>query len=84
MRWTTNTAVHHDARTKSPRLSAARPRLAVGRRGLGPKGQEERRTLRTSFVATHHRRLQTAAAAAAAAAVGQSAGFGCSVEKNPA
>ena len=29
--------------TQSPRLSAARLQLAVGRRGLGPRNQEEQR-----------------------------------------
>ena len=79
MRWTT---IHNDARTQSPRLSTARLPLAVGRRGLGPRDQEERRTQRASFVATYHTRVRTAAAAAAAAEVGQSAGLGCLVEKN--
>ena len=37
---------NHDARTQSPRLSAARLQLAVGRRGLGPRDQEEQRTQR--------------------------------------
>ena len=32
---------NHDARTQSPRLTAARLQLAVGRRGLGPREQEE-------------------------------------------
>ena len=32
---------NHDARTQSPRLSAARLQLAVGRRALGPGDQEE-------------------------------------------
>ena len=35
---------NHDARTQSPRLSAAIPQLAVGRHGLGPRDQEEQRT----------------------------------------
>ena len=35
---------HHDARTQSPRLTAARLQLAVGRRGLGPREQGEQRT----------------------------------------
>ena len=40
---------NHDARTQSPRLSSARLQLAVGRRGLGPRDQEEQRTHRASF-----------------------------------
>ena len=35
---------NHDARTQSPRLTAARLQLAVGRRGLGPREQGEQRT----------------------------------------
>ena len=61
--------------------SAASLQLAVGRRGLGPRDQEEQRTQRASFVATHHTRVHTAAAAAAA---GYRAGLGCLVEKNTA
>ena len=63
-----------------PRLSTARLPLAVGGRGLGPRDQEQR-TQRASFVATHHTRVHTAAAAAAAAA-GHRAGLGCLDEKN--
>ena len=40
---------NHDARTQSPRLSPARLQLAVGRRGLGPRDQEEQRPQRASF-----------------------------------
>ena len=40
---------NHDARTQSPHLSPARLQLAVGRRGLGPRDQEEQRTHRASF-----------------------------------
>ena len=47
----------HDARTQSLRLSAARLQLAVGRRGLGPRDQEEQRTQRASFVPTYHTRV---------------------------
>ena len=65
---------NHDSRTQSPRLFAARLQLAVGRRGLGPRDQEEHR----SFVATYHTRVHTAAAA-----VGHRAGLECLVEKNP-
>ena len=50
---------HDDARTQSPRLSAARLQLSVGRRGLGPRDQEEQRTQRASFVATYHTRVHT-------------------------
>ena len=34
----------HDARTQSPRLTAAKLQLAVGRRGLGPREQGKQRT----------------------------------------
>ena len=57
----------HDARTQSPRLSAARLQLAVGRRGLGPRDHGGQRTQRASFVATYN--------AAAAAVVGHRAGL---------
>ena len=50
---------NHDARTQSPRLSAARLQLAVGRRGLGPREQEEQRTQRASFVATYRSNKST-------------------------
>ena len=75
---------NHNARTQSPRLSAARLWLAAGRRGFGPRDQEGQRTQRTSFVATYHTRVHTAAAAAATtAAVGhRRGGLGCLVEKN--
>ena len=39
-----------DERTQSPRLTAARLQLAVGRRGLGPREQGDHRTQRASFV----------------------------------
>ena len=48
MRWTTNTTT---IRERSRRASAARLQLAVGRRGLGPRDQEEQRNQRASFVA---------------------------------
>ena len=48
---------NHDARTQSPRLTAVRLQLAVGRRGLGLREQE--RTQRASFVATYHTRAHT-------------------------
>ena len=73
MRWMYE--YHHDARTQSPRLTAARRQLAVGARELGPRDQEEQRTQRASFVATYHMRVHTAAAA-----VGHRAGLGCLVE----
>ena len=48
---------NHDARTQSPRLSAARLlSLAVGGRRRGSSGQEEQRTQRASFEATSHTR----------------------------
>ena len=50
---------NHDARTQSLRLTAARLELAVGRRGLGPREQEEQRTQRASFVAMYHARVHT-------------------------
>ena len=55
-------AINNDARTQSPRLTAARLQLAVGRRGLGPGEQREQHTQHASFVATYHARVQTAAA----------------------
>ena len=54
---------NHDARTQSPRLTAAKLELAVGRHGLGPREQGEQRTQRASFVATYHARVHTRAAA---------------------
>ena len=50
---------NHDARTQSPRLSATRLQLAVCRRGLGPREQEEQRAQRVSCVATHHTKVHT-------------------------
>ena len=50
---------NHDARTQSPRLTAARLQLAVGRRVLGLREQREQRTQRASFVATDHARVHT-------------------------
>ena len=43
---------NHNARTRSPRLTAARLQLAVGRRWLG-HGEQEERTRRASCVATY-------------------------------
>ena len=51
-------AINNDARTQSPRLTAARLQLAVGRCGLGPRGQGDQRTQRASLVATYHARVQ--------------------------
>ena len=48
---------NHGARTQSTRLSAARLQLAVGRRGLGTRDQEEQRTQRASVVATYRLRI---------------------------
>ena len=64
---------NHDARTQSPRLSAARLQLAVG---LGPRDQEEQCTQHASFVATYRTRVHTTAA------VRHPAGLGCVVERN--
>ena len=50
---------NHDARTLSPRFTAARLQLAVDRRGLEPKQQGEQLTQRASFVATYHARVHT-------------------------
>ena len=50
---------NHDARTQSPSLTASRLQLAVGRRGLGPREQGEKRTERASFVATYYTRVNT-------------------------
>ena len=57
MRWMYE--YHHDARTQSPRLTAARRQLAVGARELGSRDQEEQRTQRASFVATYHTKVHT-------------------------
>ena len=46
-----NYEYNYDAGTQSPRLSAARLQLAVGRRGLASRDQEERRT-QCAFFAT--------------------------------
>ena len=50
---------NHDTRTQSPRLTASRLQLAVGRRGLGPREQGELCTKHAYLVATHHARVQT-------------------------
>ena len=41
---------NHDARRQSPRFSLARLQQTVGGSGLGPRGKEEQRTQRASFV----------------------------------
>ena len=58
MRYTMNEC-NHDARTLSPRLTAARLQLAVGGRGLEPRKRRDQRTQRASFVATYHARVHT-------------------------
>ena len=60
MRWTMN-EYNHDARTQSPRLTAARLQLAVGRRGLVSDlpEQGDQRTQRASFVARYHASVHT-------------------------
>ena len=70
---------NHDARTQSPRLSAASLQLAVGRHGLGPIDQEEQHAQRASFVATYNTRAHTAAAGGG----GHTAGLGFLVENLP-
>ena len=62
----------HDARTQSPRPTAARRQLAAGRRELGPREQGEQRTQRVfhgyaSCESTHR-------------AVARRAGLGCFLE----
>ena len=64
---------NHNARTQSPRLTAARLQLAVGRRGLGSREQGDQRTRPASVVATYRTRVYTKLAARA--------GPGCFVEK---
>ena len=78
MRWTTNTTT---MRERSHRASPQPDyvQLAVDRRGLGPRDQEERRTQRESFVATYI--LYIREYIHTAAAVSHRAGFGCLVEK---
>ena len=73
-------AYNHDARTQSPRLSAARLQLAVCRLGHGPREQEEQRTLRASFVARYILRSISYESTHRAAA--HRAGLRCFVEKN--
>ena len=73
MRWSTNTTTMRErSRRASPQPEK---KLAVGRRGLGPREQEEQRTQRASFVATYHKRVHESTHRAAA-------GLGCFVEKN--
>ena len=65
---------NHDARTQSPRLTAVRLQLAVGRRGLGLREQGEKRTQRASFVAIRVMREYTQSSSSRA-------GLGCFVEE---
>ena len=66
---------NHDARTQTPRLTAARLQLAVGRRGLGPREQGEQRTTRVFRGCVSCETTNRAAA--------HRAGLGCFVEKVP-
>ena len=68
---------NHDARTQSPRLSPARLQLTVGRRGVGPRDQEEQRTHRASFggYASFESEQQQQPVSARA-------GLGCLIEEN--
>ena len=54
---------NHDERTQSPRLTAARLQLAVGRRGLGPREQGEQRT-RLSWLRTMRESTQSSSSRA--------------------
>ena len=54
---------NHDARTQSPRLTAARLQLAVGRRRLGPREQGEQRT-RLSWLRTMRESTQSSSSRA--------------------
>ena len=56
MRWIANTTTMPE---RSRRVSADRLQLAVGRRGLGPRDQEEHRTQRVSFVTTYHTKVRS-------------------------
>ena len=67
---------NRDARTQSPRLTAARLQLAVGRRGLEPREQGEQSAQRASFVAIRVMREYTESSSSRA-------GLGCFVEKIP-
>ena len=64
---------NHDERTQSPRLTAARLQLAVGRRGLGPREQEQR-IQHSYFVAIRIMRGYTQGSSSRA-------GLGCFVQK---
>ena len=68
---------NHDARTQSPRLTAARLQLAVGRRGLGPREQGEQCTQHASFVVRIMREYTQSSCSSGAA-------LGCFVEKKTA
>ena len=59
------------SRRASPRLHGQT--TVVGRHGFRPRDQEEQRTQRASFVATHHARVNTQQQAA----VSHRAGLGC-------
>ena len=73
MRPTTNTTtIRKRSRRASPQPDYSY--VAVGRRGLRPRDQEEQRTQRASFVAAYLTRVHTAAA------VGHRAGLGYSVD----
>ena len=58
MRWTTNTTTMRERRHPAL-LQPDYSFVAVGRRGLGPREQEEQRTPRVSFVSTYHTRVHT-------------------------
>ena len=47
----------HDVRTQSSHISKARRQLAVRRRGLGRRDQNEQRSQRASFVVTYRTRV---------------------------
>ena len=64
-------------REHSRRASPRTDYTVVGRRGLGPRDQEEQRTQRASFVTTYNTRVRTQQQAA----VSHRAGLGCLVEK---
>ena len=66
---------NHDARTLSPRLTAARLQLAVGRRGLGPREHKEGSapSARLSWLRIMRADTQSSSSRA---------GLGCFVEKN--
>ena len=76
MRWTMN-EYNHDARTQSPRLTAARLQLAVGRRGLGPTVENKETSApsaRLSWLRITREYTQSSSSSRA--------GLGCFVENN--